>query len=836
MNHTSRFNPSQHSKRQRPRRRAARAADQRAISLPKYLLAGGLGLAMLGSTPLLAQNAQDAPNAGAADVPANTANPNASPGTTSPAGATGTSGDTPATVAGDAAAAAVVNPEVPTGLLPLDTQEVPPPPPEPAPGLGDARLAESEAAPELGVIEAIAQALLNNPSRKEARFALEAARQRIGTARSAGGPQVNASGNATGSRGFFGSGSSGGINTGNGTGGTGTGGNGTGTDGTGAGGTGTGNNGNNGSSNGNNILGFNSNLSAGLSASVPIYNGGRVKASTRVAESNAQAQAARVLQVDQELVLQVSLGYLDVLRADQLLRVAESNLAVSRERRRVAGVRFGAGAAARLEVLRADTTLANAQQSRVASVNALAQSRGALNTLLGRPPETPLRTQSLFSLAVQFGGALPTGAFGLAGSTTPSPAGISGLAVPGATAPIGGSAATGNAPVVPNTGTTGTTGIVPSLTIPTAPGVNGTGATATGNATIPNITGGTNATGTGGTAAGTSNATAPNVSAPGVDVPGSVSGNSGSAGTSIGTGTGAGAAGISVPGVSAPGAGGVAVGGSSGTTSSGTVLTNPAGTTGADSGASTSGANVAGNLTQQAGILSGQSGASLRAAAGGGRQSLAVTQAQIQAAEAAVDVARAQKKPQIDLSLSGFLRSPASFLGRFLLNLGVGIAQNVFDSGRTTAQVREAQATVSQLRQTFAGQQLQVAQQIEQSLLALDSAQRRQSSSDVSVVSAAEALRSAQLGFEAGALTSLDVSDAQTALLTAQINSINTRFDVAQAQATLAASVGVLSPEARAAFQRAVEEEAARINATPIGGTQPAEAPRKKRRKFLGIF
>jgi hypothetical protein len=499
--------------------------------------------------------------------------------------------------------------------------------------------------------------------------------------------------------------------------------------------------------------------------------------------------------------------------------VADSNLAVSRERRRVAAVRFGAGAAARLEVLRADTTLANAQQSRVTAVNGLAQSRGALNTLLGRSPETPLRTQSLPSLVLQFGGSLPVGAFGLPDVSAISPSAISGLPVPGATAPVGGGASNSNVPLIP----------APS--------------TSTGG------------TGTGGTTPGTSTATAPNVSAPGVTVPGAVGGNAGAAGTSVGSGNGVAVPGVSAPGVTAPGAGGTAVGGSSGTVSSGTVLTNPAGTGGAASGAATgvgsgstaasAAANVAAaaggaaNLTAQTNILTAQTGAALRSSAAGGRQSLAVTTAQIDAALAAVDVAKAQKKPNIDLSLSGFLRSPASFLGRFLLTLGANIAQNVFDSGRTTSQVREAQATVNQLRQTFEGQQQQVAQQIEQSLLSLDSAQRRQNSADVSVVSATEALRAAQLGYEAGALTNLDVNDAQTALLTSQIDSINTRFDVAQAQATLTASVGVVAPEVREAFRRALDEEAARINANPIGATgatDTTDAPKKKRRKFLGIF
>jgi outer membrane protein TolC len=232
--------------------------------------------------------------------------------------------------------------------------------------------------------------------------------------------------------------------------------------------------------------------------------------------------------------------------------------------------------------------------------------------------------------------------------------------------------------------------------------------------------------------------------------------------------------------------------------------------------------------------LAGQSGAALRGSAISGRQSLAVTQAQIEAALAAVEVARAQKRPNIDLSVTGFLRNPASFLGRFLLGIGVGVAQNLFDSGRNRSQVREAQATVAQLQQGFVGQQNQVASQIEQALLAVDSALRRQNSADVAVRASAEALRAAQLGFEAGVTTNLEVTDAQTALLASQIDSINTRFDVVQAQATLAASVGVTTPEAREAYRRALEAEAALIRATPA--VPVVQEPKKKRRKFLGIF
>ena len=61
------------------------------------------------------------------------------------------------------------------------------------------------------------------------------------------------------------------------------------------------------------------------------------------------------LQTEQDLVSNATAAYLTILRREQLLTVAESDLAVSQERRRVAEVRFVGGAAARSDVLRADS-------------------------------------------------------------------------------------------------------------------------------------------------------------------------------------------------------------------------------------------------------------------------------------------------------------------------------------------------------------------------------------------------------------------------------------------------------------------------------------------------
>lgn len=515
-------------------------------------------------------------------------------------------------------------------------------------GLADERLRAAASAPVFSITDVIALTLQQNPQRAAAWAAVEAARERIGTAKSAGGPQVDLSGNVTTERGFGFSNDS--SNTG--------------------GGTGTGNN--NSSTTGR----FTRSESLQVNATLPVYTGGRVKASKRVAQFSAEAQYAQARSLEQDLVYNTAVTYLDVLRGQQLLEVGDANLAVARERRRIAGVRYDAGAAARLEVLRAETDLANARQTRISSSNSLGQSMSTLNTLMGRLPETPLRIEPIISL------------------TLPAP-----LFITTAANPVANPAQT----TTPSTSTTGQTGTV---------GLPGAGAAGIGGTTP--VAGATSPDG------GTTNAIA-------------------------------------------------------GTAGIGTITAAPSG--------------------------------QLQLAAGQGRQSLAASAAQIRAAEASVDLAKAAKKPSIGLDILGLIRNPVSFAGRFLLSIGANVAQNLFDSGRTSSQVREAQAVLRQLRAQYTGQEQAVANEIEQSLLLLDSAQKRLSSADVGVVSAREALRAAQLGYSAGASTSLEVSDAQAALLSAETDAVNARFDVAASQAQLSAAVGIYPAEAISAYQRVLTNE-----------------------------
>ncbi len=457
-----------------------------------------------------------------------------------------------------------------------------------AAGLADVRLAQAQNAPEITLEAAVLEALQNNPTPKAARAQLDSALARIGIARAQGAPTANlgASSNYQRSVGNVSNNSNAGT-------GTGTGGTGTGTGGTGTTGGGGGNN--------------SRSDQLSLNVSIPIFTGGRVKNSRRQAEAIARAQLATAQQTEQELAAQTILSYLSVLQNGELLQVAQSNLETSRERRRVAGVRFDAGAAARLEVLRADSDLASAAQRRIASANTYIQSKSALNILLARDPETPLRVQP-----------------------------------------------------------------IQTLTLPTA-----------------------------------------------VNFPLAAQANAIAAG--------------------------------------GTAPASP----------------------------------DLRAAAETALPSLGASRENVKAAEFGVKTQQAARKPNIAASLTGLLRNPATFVSRFLLGAGLSVAQTLFSGGRIASQVAEARGQLSQTQFNLQGQRLQVANAIEGSLLSLDSALKRTTSADVAVISGQEALRAAQLSYTAGAGTQLDVIDAQNALVTAQTDAVNARYEIAQAQVQLAAATAI---------------------------------------------
>jgi len=114
--------------------------------------------------------------------------------------------------------------------------------------------------------------------------------------------------------------------------------------------------------------GFADSYGAGISASVPVYTGGRRTAELRQARAETSAAEATLDAQRFAVVLATKRVFFEALRADDLIRVAESQVKRAEEAQEAAELRLRVGSATRSDVLRARLELNDARQ-------ALAQAR-----------------------------------------------------------------------------------------------------------------------------------------------------------------------------------------------------------------------------------------------------------------------------------------------------------------------------------------------------------------------------------------------------------------------------------------------------------------------------
>lgn len=127
---------------------------------------------------------------------------------------------------------------------------------------------------------------------------------------------------------------------------------------------------------------------ARLSATWQFDLAGNVGRAIKAADAlNDGAGAQRDAQLN-DLRLRVRQGYYAVLQAQELLKVAEQAQTNNRERVKQAQSQFEAGVIAKIDVLRFETQLAQADADVLAAKNRLRLAKQVLNNTLGRPIET----------------------------------------------------------------------------------------------------------------------------------------------------------------------------------------------------------------------------------------------------------------------------------------------------------------------------------------------------------------------------------------------------------------------------------------------------------------
>ncbi len=156
-----------------------------------------------------------------------------------------------------------------------------------------------------------------------------------------------------------------------------------------------------------------------------------------------------------------------------------------------------------------------------------------------------------------------------------------------------------------------------------------------------------------------------------------------------------------------------------------------------------------------------------------------------------VRLARRNLEPAITASITGAYNiTDPGFGDRTNATAGLALSVPLDDGGATRAAVAAARSdergSLIQKDQFVRG----IKAEVQQAIIAVRDATERQTAAAGTVTQAREALRLANVRFQAGVSTQLEVNDAQTALTQAETNLVNAQFDYLGALARLSRATG----------------------------------------------
>jgi outer membrane protein len=123
-----------------------------------------------------------------------------------------------------------------------------------------------------------------------------------------------------------------------------------------------------------------------LTATEPVYRGGRTEAQTRQAINTVQATRAQTLAVETTVFQAVAQAYLDVVRDQNLVDVQRNNEQVLRKELESTQIRHDVGRLTGTDVAQAQSSLAQATATRIAAEGRLEVSRANYVRAVGHPP------------------------------------------------------------------------------------------------------------------------------------------------------------------------------------------------------------------------------------------------------------------------------------------------------------------------------------------------------------------------------------------------------------------------------------------------------------------
>jgi outer membrane protein len=118
----------------------------------------------------------------------------------------------------------------------------------------------------------------------------------------------------------------------------------------------------------------------------PLFHGGQTLAAVKSARNTIEAQRALLRDRVQQTMLQAVTAYMNVVRDESLLEVADNNVKDLREQLKAVRARFSVGNITKTDVSQAEAALAKAQADRTAALGNLRTSNAAFEQVIGFLP------------------------------------------------------------------------------------------------------------------------------------------------------------------------------------------------------------------------------------------------------------------------------------------------------------------------------------------------------------------------------------------------------------------------------------------------------------------
>lgn len=143
--------------------------------------------------------------------------------------------------------------------------------------------------------------------------------------------------------------------------------------------------------------GISNNHSNAISASIPIYTGGKLSGTIQQAKAGFKSAEVGLQKAYNDMRSTVTNGYFDVLQADNLQKLGQESVARLEDHLKNVKAQYDVGVVAKVDVLRSEVELANAKQSLIQAENGYQIAEANLNRIVGLPMDTRLKLDNILT-------------------------------------------------------------------------------------------------------------------------------------------------------------------------------------------------------------------------------------------------------------------------------------------------------------------------------------------------------------------------------------------------------------------------------------------------------